>query len=954
MDEASHHAMVSGDQVVGFGPFELYPGRRALLKDGRPIAVGSRALEILIALIDRPGKLFTKDELIRCAWPTTIVEESSLRAQITALRKALGEDGDVLRYVATVPGRGYRFVASVSYPDRRDARAAGTVRRHNLPTRLTAPIGRDAAVNTVKGRLSRYRLTTIVGPGGIGKTTVCLAAAEDLVASYEDGVCFLDLAPLADPHLLPSVLATVLGVAAASEDPLSEVASFLRKKRMLLIFDSCERLLPQTALLIETLLKEAAGVNILATSREALRAEGESVYRLPPLELPSLTAGLSASHALTFSAIQLFVERAASGTGGYELDDHDAPIVADICRQLDGIALAIELAAARVEAFGPRGIAERLDDSLRLLSGGRRTALPRHQTLRATLDWSYDSLPNIEQRALRRFGVFAGSFTFECARAVVRDTALADDDTAEYLASLVAKSLVTADSRGSAANYRLLDTTQAYAFARLAEAGELDIAMRRLTEYLCRVLDKALADFEFLSSAEWLRLHACHVDNVRKALDWAFSPQGDCPLGTALTVAAIPLWFQLSSVDECRDGVERALSSLPAPGRLAQAREVMDLYRALGLSRAFTVGLAPQAAVAFAKALDIAESLEDTEEQLEALWGLWFCQLGAGQYRASLATGQRFRKLAANEPDQRIGDRLISTPLLCMGDLVNARAHMDGMLAHRSAPEPFTPKAVRFRFDQFIASRVLVAHLLWLQGFPDQALLTAQGGLEEAQAARHGISLCEALARGLCPICLFVGDLTQAQGHIGRLLDCATTHGLSQWEILGRCWKGALLIRRGEFVHGTTLLKEALQKLQTGRLFSLYSNAFLGTLAEGLLHAGQSLGARATVEEALARCEREEELWCLPELLRIKAEVLRHLHRIDDAEQHLLRALDWAQRQCALSWELRIATSLAALHRDRGQGTQGRTHLSAVYGRFTEGFTTSDLRIARTLLDTLP
>ena len=380
-----------------FGPFRLFPDRHILFHHSDPLPVGSRALEILIALTERAGEVVTKDELCARAWPNATVEELNLRAQVALLRKILGDNQAGARYIAAVPGRGYRFVARISY-DALEIAAAGV--RNNLPRQLTQPIGRDEAVKAVCGRFRRSRLTTVVGPGGIGKTTIAIAVAEQILPTYEHGVCFLDLAPLTSAQLLPGVLSSALGLAHGSADPFRSVIAHLRARRMLLIFDSCELVVDTAARLAEMLLRDAPGIHILATSREALRAEDESVYRLAPLEMPPVTAGLTAAEALTYPAVQLFVDRATSHGSDFRFDDHEAPIVADICRQLDGIALAIELAAGRVEAFGTRGIAELLDDRFRLLTGGRRTALARHQTLAATLDWSYEALSDAEQTVL--------------------------------------------------------------------------------------------------------------------------------------------------------------------------------------------------------------------------------------------------------------------------------------------------------------------------------------------------------------------------------------------------------------------------------------------------------------------------------------------------------------------------------------------------------------------------
>jgi predicted ATPase/DNA-binding winged helix-turn-helix (wHTH) protein len=948
MGEARPHSTDRTDRAVFFGPFCLLPDRHLLFEGETPVSIGSRALDILLALTDRAGELVTRDELVARAWPNITVNESNLRAQVAVLRKALRERRAGISYIVAVPGRGYRFVAPVTRTAPAPGRRQG---RHNLPARLERPIGRDTAIGTIKGRLNRSRIVTIVGHGGIGKTTLSLAVAEDIADSYKDGVCFLDLAPLTDARLVAGVLASALGLANVAEDPLPDLAAFLQKRHMLLLFDSCETVIDTAAMLAEALVKAAPGIHVLATSREALRAEGESVFRLPPLDSPPVLAGLTAADALTFPAVQLFVDRAASSGSEFALNDTEAPLVADICRQLDGNALAIELAAGRVDAFGIRGIAERLDDRFRLLRGGRRTALPRHQTLAATLDWSYDALSPAERKFLCHVSVFAGEFTLDEARAVATESETFEADCADHLASLIAKSLISAETRGPVARYRLLDTTRAYAAGKLARSDDFNLVLRRLTTHLCGVFDGALGELEALPGPEWLARYGRYVNTVQRALDWAFSPGGDPASGMALTVAAIPLWFRLSLVDECRDRVHCALANTTSEeSRVAHARHVMRLYCALGLSRVFTAGLAPQATAAWAKALEIAEELGDADDRLEALWGVWFCQVGAGEYRAALDTGRRFAGLAQSITDCAIGDRLISTALFCLGDIGDARRHLDRMQARPfvSAAEAATP--IGFRFDEPVAARALLGQVLWLQGFPDQATRVVEAGIQEVLTSGHAISLCDLLARGACPVALLAGDLAAAQRATAMLLDHAEQHSLGSWGIFGRCWRGALLIREGDADSGIPLLEAALAALQEGRLFSLYSSAFLAILAEGLAQADRVQEAYLAVERGLERCMEKQELWYVAELLRVKGEIVLRDGSVSAAKQHFQQSIEQARRQEALSWELRAATSLARLQRDRNQSGQAQRLLADVCARFSEGFATTDFKIASALL----
>ncbi|WP_165186009.1 ATP-binding protein [Caulobacter soli] len=467
-----------------FGPFVLTPEQQLLVEDQAPVALGGRALDILTALVERPGAVLTKSELIARAWPNSIVEEGNLKVNIAALRRALGETAGTLRYIATVTGRGYRFVAPVqSAPgSQSDAESRAFAASSNLPPAMTSIIGRAGDIGEILTTLSAERALSIVGAGGIGKTTVAVAVAERFAAQVQDGVWFVDLASVSDPTLAPQAIAQAIGLTTQPSIALGDLLDHLRERSLLLVLDNCEHVIEAAASCARRILADAPDVRILATSREPLRINGERVYRLPPLDAPPIGPWLQAEGLMAFPAAQLFIERATARNRMFHLADDDAPVVAEICQRLDGLALAIELAATRADAFGVRELLGLLDGRFRLLSG-LRSGPERHQTLTAAIDWSYNLLSDDERAILRRLSIFPGAFSLEAACLIAGaqcDLAKTVDD----LANLVDKSLVTAELSASQVSYRLLDTTRAYALRKLAESDEADSVGERYAQHL--------------------------------------------------------------------------------------------------------------------------------------------------------------------------------------------------------------------------------------------------------------------------------------------------------------------------------------------------------------------------------------------------------------------------------------------------------------------------------------
>jgi predicted ATPase/DNA-binding winged helix-turn-helix (wHTH) protein len=944
--------------VYESGEWEVDLARRELRARGVPVPIGGRAFEIIEVLVQSAGEVVTKNDLSARIWPGAIVEDNTLQFHISAIRKALGSDRGILK---TASGRGYRLLgawisrqestSSVDLNDLEPMRSPAEPFQTNLPAAVSELVGRTNAVQHLRGLLSAYRVVTLTGAGGIGKTRLAFEVARGLFPSFQGDVRLVELVSLSDPGLVPSAVAGGLSLKLGGDEISAEsVARAIGAQRLLLVLDNCEHVIDAAARLAETIVRMCPRTTILATSREILKIEGEYVYRVPPLDVPSQHE--EPDDILGRSAVQLFIATTRAVHSDFSPNGENLSAIAAICRRLDGIPLAIDFAATRVATLGLQQVAASLNDHLGMLTSGRRTALPRHQTLRATLDWSYELLPEPERLVMRRLAVFAGDFTAEAASLVAADDKIAVSDVVCLLANLVTKSLVTLEAGGAIAiaHHRLHETTRVYALEKLAESGEFEQVARRHANYYRDLFDKAEIELDALPAPTWLTRYGRQIGQVRAALDWAFSPTGAAEVGVALTVAAVPLWVHLSLMEECRGRVEQALSG-PADSR--DARRDMQLYAALGAALFLTKGSCPEMVAAFARALEIAESLDDTDYRLRALWGSFMEHITSLRYRAALAVAEKFCTYAAKSDDPAdalIGDRLVGVALLALGDLESARSHIERMLGRYVAR---TSHIIRFQFDQQLLAYSYRCRILWLQGFADQALRSVESHLVAAHASDHPYSLFSGLLQTACPVALLVGDLTLAERYIRALMDLSARHAVELWILGGRCFGGVLLIKRGSIGAGLELLRTAFACVPQGA-FTLFYTPVLAEIADALGRDNKVVEGLSIIDEALARSDSNEERWCVAELLRIKGDlILREGAPQAEAaaEEHFLRSLDWARRQGALSWELRTSTSLARLQHDQGRTAEARSLLQSVYDRFGEGFETADLKTAKAYLD---
>ena len=534
--------------VYEYGQWQIDLGRRELLSDGVAVPIGARAFEIIGLLVQSANELVTKNEILSGVWPDVIVGENTLQVHISAIRKALGPDRAMLK---TAFGRGYRLlgnwtprhrgsVSALSTSPLMRAPEAATV-NNNFPLIVGRLIGRAAAARHVRDLASAYRVVTLTGPGGIGKTSLAIEASRGLFADFDGGGWFVELASLSNPDLVPSTVASALGLKLSGEISAESVARAISTRQLLLVLDNCEHVIDAAADLAEQFTRLCPYTAILATSREVLRIAGEAVYRVPPLDVPA-PGQETPDDVLGHSAVELFITRTHALNTGFSPHGEELTSVAEICRRLDGIPLAIEFAAASTATLGIAPVAVGLRDRFALLTRGRRTALARQRTLRATLDWSHELLPEEERQLFRHLAVFHGGFTLDAAVAVVADSGLNAAMVTSGIANLVAKSLVVLDTTRGATRWYLLETIRAYALEKLTEHGEASAVAARHAAYFRDLITPLASGASSSLSDEDLALCIREIDNVRAALDWAFSSAGDLTIGVDLTAAYAPVW----------------------------------------------------------------------------------------------------------------------------------------------------------------------------------------------------------------------------------------------------------------------------------------------------------------------------------------------------------------------------------------------------------------------------
>ena len=815
------------------------------------------------------------------------------------------------------------------------------------PPLLRGIVGREADMADIADLLIQKRHVTLAGAGGVGKTTVAIAAAQAFAPQCRDGTCFVDLATISDPTLFGAALVTALGIRGNPDNGLAAVLDYLRPRQMLIILDNCEHVLPAATIFAGRFMADTSPSKLLATSREPLGTATEHVVRLGSLTSPRSGDALTADQAVRFPAVQLFVRRAAEWSD-YQFVDDDCEAVASICHSLDGLPLAIELAAAQIGTFSPRELVAMLDQNLGFRAPSAEGAPPRHETLMATIDWSFKLLSQKEAMLFGLLSVFSDAFEVEDAVFVAEAAGLTPVDVVTGLGSLVTKSLLSAQARGPSLRYRLLDSTRRYAAERRQADPACGQALRRHAQRVLALFEQSEEEWNWREPADWTQRYLGRIADLRAALSWAFGDEGDPVLGIKLTVAAITLWSETSILSEAQARLEFALA-------LAKTIECDDLSKAklacaLGWSLFYARKMSNENEVAWLDAIAFARRAKDLEYQQRALVGFAFYLLQIGNVPRAITYLEESAELAERDRDLTAtteGDRALAWARAHAGELTESRQVLDRLAATYSLAEGRSRKDANEVY-RFITVRFNLPFVAWMQGHADYAAKLARDAVDAADRSGHWVSQSNALGLAALPVSLETGNLDALESFTGRLRRNLERERISRWIPVERYFSACLRDLRGD-PRAVEDIRAAIHELIECR-FLMRIGSYLAVLARALLRQGRIEEARETIAQAIEYQESQGERWCRSELQRVDASVLFHAGELSRAEKRLHEALAEAREIGAATFELRIATDLAAHWIASGRRSKAVRLLTPIYQKFTEGFERQDLVAATQML----
>ena len=901
-------------------------------------------------LLTRAGEEVSKDALIEFAWPNVFVDQANLKVHISSLRRALEDTFPSPTYIATIPGRGYQFVAQVQrelvehehYTSIDQQTASG------LPVPSTL-VGRQRDLQAIARALEFTNIVTLVGPGGVGKTSVALAVAHVIRKKYPDGIHFVDLSVSSDPTLVPHMIATSVGIRTEISDLVPVLRSHLREKRALIIIDNCEHVLHAVATIVSQLIQEKTRGRLLTTSREPLGVSSEHLQRVESLGFPGPKGINSASDAMSYPSVELFAIRALESTG-YQLTDQDAQVVAELCGRLDGLPLAIEIAAAKLDQFSPSELLESIRGRVAQLAQGEEKSHARHRTLWATLDWSYRLLSNEEAMLFRLVSVFAGPFEWTEVAVMARIPGYSPYNTMLALGGLVAKSLISADLDGEQLRYQLLFSARDFAAEHLKSDPYAREANHQHAVSVLTTLEKAETEWSWVDNRLWRTRYSEKAADLRKALDWCFGPGGDPTLGISLATAAIRLWNEQSSTIDQLYQVDRALQHCVMRPEGSKRGAQLATSRAWGLLHARR--LRSEADKAWNTALEMARLDDAVDQEIAVHCGrvIFFVYTGRCD-QAILVLGQ-FAHTAGRVNDQAsLFDeaRLRAFVNIHLGRVVEVRPQLEQLAKELDRGLSISRAASRYGLQRLVSVQTTFALANWLTGRPRLAVSAIEELLSRTSEARQLIGQAHVLALFAMPLALWMGEIGILERYTKMLRDILNVENIALWGPVQHFYEHVARQARGH--NAIEEIQSAIQDLIKDK-FLFRTPMYLGVLAQIVLGADQPERAQETIESALNLQHQLQERWCLPELMRIKGSVLEALGEHAIANVWRRRALEEAQRDGSRFLELRVANDLAETALD-GRNFSSALNLLCPITKFSdeeEEFLTADFRRRARLL----
>ncbi|NTX26843.1 winged helix-turn-helix domain-containing protein [Burkholderia pyrrocinia] len=919
--------------MIQIGNLSVDFEQRDIRHHGASLRIGARALDILEVLHRANGSVVSKDDIMDAVWPGLIVEENRLQVHVATLRKALGANRDLIK---TVPGRGYVLIANPAGAHAVAPRASALPPGAVAAARPVSLVGRQAEIEQIVDMIERAPVVTLVGAGGIGKTSLADRVAHELRSRSGERVLFVALASAATRDDVLLAIAAELGLETDGLPDIDRIADAFAASPGLIVLDNAEHVVDLVADLVDTLTSRAASLRVLVTSREPLHISVEAVFRVSPLAVPDGSA--SVDEIVRHSAVELFLARIRAATPDCAVDTAGIRLIGDICRRLDGLPLAIELAAARVATLGLEVVASRLDDRLNLLTGGLRSALPRHQTLRATFDWSYVLLDAAARSLFRRMACFIGPFTFDAAREVAMDFGMSAAEMIAVLGELVAKSLVTVEFDGALARYRLTESTRAYALEKLHNEGEFDAIAERHARY-----EREQGEARMQTQAQ-----AADLAGLRLAAGAPAPREPAAAEPQALEADALALALrEPARMRDCSIPAKRALDAMEAGGAaVVDAAREMRLRAAYASALLHTEGDTHTAAAMWDRTLALAGRIGDEAFDACALVGLWNTMLTRSDIHESLRYATRFERAAERRGDRSqrlLGNAMVATSLHYFGEHAQARERLEAATAELAeAGEPSCAEAA-LGIDVATLGRTMLTRLVWMQGDPEYAMRLAAQAVDCARRAGSGLALCVVLGAAAVPIALRYGDHDVISDYLGTLRSTAEANGFDIWLSHAECLAGQFDMQTGHPGAGLARLEPALRRIETSEFRRVLAPLTVA-YAEGLTRTGRAAEACTKLDATLARCRAHGEHLFVPELLRARGLAMLEQARTADADlaiaceadghRHLLMGIHTANGQGAAMWALRGTLDLADHLIERGRTGQASSLVANLSGHF--------------------